>query len=102
MLLPLDGPSIQGSISVTTASVQEIKVGLNPLEERKVISIQPKDGRVYVYFGNGVTVPSAATVAADGFIVFNNALQSYEASSAQRVYIRAVAGTVNVAIVERA
>lgn len=102
MLLPLDGPSIQGLLSVDTSTVQEVKVGGSPLSERKVVTLQPKDGRVYVYFGDGVTTPNAATVAASGILIFKNAMISYEASESQHIFMLAVSGTVNVAIIERA
>ena len=90
-LLPLDGPSEQGTLSVTT-SEQVVKVGASNLEERKVVTIQPTDGKVYVSFKTGVT----------GFIVYKNQLVTFEASDKQDIFIKSVSGTVNVKIAERA
>lgn len=102
MLFPLDGPSAQTSVSVDTTTVQEVKVGGSVLSERKVITLQPLNGQIRVYFGDGVTTPVAATVASNGLLHFNKAKESYEASDSQPVYILAEAGTVNVIIIERA
>ena len=98
----LDGPALQGSVSVTTGAVVELKVGANPLEERKVITVQPIDGKIYVYFGNEDTVPSVSYVQNDGFVHFKPAKDSYEATASQRLYILATSGTVDVRYVERA
>jgi hypothetical protein len=100
MLLALDGPSIQGVLSVGTATVVEAKVGANPYEERQVITLQG-NGKFYVYFGDGVTTPNAATVAANGFIQFKDAKDSYEAGDSQRVFLLSVSGTINIRIAER-
>lgn len=102
MLQPLDGPSDQTSVSVDTITVVEAKVGGSPLAERKVVTLQPTDGKIRVYFGDGGAAPSAATVASDGLLQFKNAKESYEASDSQSVYILAETGTVNVIVVERA
>ena len=102
MFQALDGPSAQDTISVGTGTVVEVKVGASPLEERKVVTIQPKDGKIYVYFGDGVSTPSIGTMAADGFIQVKSSLRSYEAAKSQAVFILAVSGTVNVTIAERA
>ena len=101
MLLPLDGPAIQGVLSVGTATVVEAKVGANPYEERQVITLQG-NGKFYVYFGDGVTTPNAATVAAGGFIQFKDVKDSYEAGDTQRVYLLSLSGTINIRIAERA
>jgi len=101
MLQPLDGPSSQGVISVDTITVKEAKIGGSALIERKVITMQG-DGKFYVYFGDGVSTPSAATVTSDGFVQFKNATQSWEAGELQKVYLIADSGTVNVRISERA
>ena len=102
MYSPLDGPSTQTTISVTNATVQEIKVGGSALSERSVITVQPTDGNVYIYFGDGTGAPSAATVIADGFIQYKRAKDTYEAASTQAVYILSTTGTVVVKIAERA
>ena len=101
MLQPLDGPSKQYTLSITTATAVEIKDGANPvLEERKVITLQG-DGRFYVYFADEDQTPNAATVAADGFLQYRNAKETYEASSTQAVFIVAASGTVDVKVAER-
>ena len=103
MFQPLDGPSRQlASTSLTTTTV--VKVGLAgvALEERKVVTIQPISGNIYIYFGDDSTTPNATTVAADGFIQTKNTLQSYEASASQNLFILSVSGTIQVKIVERA
>lgn len=102
MLQPLDGPSKQGNISVDTAVVQEVKSGASALTERKIITLQPTDGNVYVYFADEGVVPNAATVIANGFIQYKRSINSYEASNSQLVYILAESGTVEVRFAERA
>lgn len=100
-ILPLDGPSAQATIAVGTGSVVEAKAGGSTLSERKVITLQPLNGKVYVYFGDDGAAPAAGTVSANGLVVFKNAKESYEASASQKVYLLAVTGTVNVAVAER-
>lgn len=101
-LLPLDGPSLQATIYVTAAAAFQLKVGASPLTERKVITIQSTNGKLYVYFAIDAGVPSAATIIADGFLVFKNQLVSLEVSEQQLVYVVSVSGTINVKIAERA
>jgi hypothetical protein len=99
----LDGPSKQGTLSVTDAVVQAAKVEVDPYTSRKVVTLQPTTGKIYVLFGDGdVAAPSAATVAADGFIVFKNAVMTFEATHLQPIYLLAVTGTVTVKVAERA
>lgn len=100
-LYPLDGPSAQVALSVGTVTVVEAKVGASPLDERKAITLQGT-GKFYVYFGDGVSTPSAATVAANGFTQFKDAKESYEAGKFQPVYLLSAAGTINVVLAERA
>lgn len=102
MLLPLDGPSVQDTVSVTTATVVEAKIGASALSERKVVTLQPRTSKLYVYFGAEGVTPNAATVAADGFIVFKNAIQSFEASESQKIFLLSVSVTNTVVIAERA
>lgn len=102
MFLPLDGPSAQGSISVTNAAVQELKVNVSPLEDRKVIEIQPLDGNIYYYYGDGSSTPNAATVSADGFLLRKERVKVIEASASQPIFIVASTGTVDVRFAERA
>ena len=101
MYQPLDGPSLQNSVSVDSTTVQKLPSG-SELTERKVITIQPLDGKIWVYFGDGSTTPSAATVAADGFEHGKKAIQTYEASDSQPIFILAQSGTVDVRYAERA
>jgi len=102
MLNPLDGPAKQYKVSVGTVTVLRVlKPTESELEERRAVTLQPLDDAIRVYFGDGVTVPSAATVAADGFLHFKNAKESYEASATQEMYILSDNGTTDVIIAER-
>ena len=93
MLLPLDGPSIENEIDVST--IVEIKVNALPFEERKVITFQPQDGKVRYGFTNSIT-------STQGFLVYKSQVVTIEASSTQSVYIVSLTGTVKVYISERA
>lgn len=102
MFQPLDGPSAQVKISgVDTITPIIVKVGVNALSERAVITLQPT-GKMKVYFGDGANTPSAATVLADGLDHFKDAKETYEAGERQVVYILAATGTIDVIVVERA
>lgn len=101
MFQPLDGPSKQGTITVDTVTVKELKIGASALDERKVITLQPA-GKIRVYFGDGTGTPSAATIAADGIVHFKNQKESYEASETQPVFILSELGSTDVVVVERA
>jgi outer membrane protein assembly factor BamB len=103
MLLPLDGPSLQDSGSVDTITPVEVRVGGSTLTERKVVTIQPKNGKLYYYFvdSTGAT-PSAATLIADGLLIFKNQIMTFEVSEQQKIFVLAVSGTVNFIMVERA
>jgi hypothetical protein len=102
MIEALDGPSSQGVIPVSNSVVSEVKVGVTVLDERKVVTIQPS-GKIRVYFGDGSTTPSAATVLSDGFKHGKDSIRSYEASSSQILYIVSDTGaSINVTIAERA
>jgi len=102
MLQPLDGPSAQGVIAVDNVTVKEIKIGASALDERKVITLQP-EGKIRVLFGDGSTVPSAATMLTDGFVHNKDVIRSYEASEKQEVYMLSDTGaSVNVILAERA
>jgi len=99
---PLDGPATQFTISATTSSVSEVKDGSNDaLKGRQVVTIMPLDGKIWVYFGNGNTTPSAADVKNKGFPHFKNSMRSYEAAHLQPLYIVSDTGTVDVRISER-
>ena len=102
MLRPLDGPSKQGKLSVTTSVAVEIKIEAGAYSERKVITLQPLDGKILVYFADEGVVPSAATVSSDGFEHPKKAVRSYEATDKQALYMVSSSGTVNVITAERA
>lgn len=102
MIQPLDGPSKQYKLtSVGTSTVVKVESGGAPYTERKVVTMQP-DGKMYVFFGDGGSAPSAATVAADGFLHGKDSMKSYEASDKQELYILALTGTIDVRVAERA
>jgi len=101
MLQPLDGPSTQDKIAVTDTVVVELKAGASPLEDRQVITIQPLDGNIRIYFGDGTTTPSASTVLQKGFKQTKLAKESYEAGDKQKVYVISESGTTNVIFAER-
>jgi hypothetical protein len=102
MLLPLDGPTKQDSISVTTASFVEVKVGASAFSERKVITIQPLSFMIKVYFADAGETVTNSTVLNKGFEHPKKSIRSYEASESQKVYMIAVGGTTNVIVAERA
>jgi len=107
MLQPLDGPSKHGKLSgVTDSTPVEVKVGANPYEERKTITMQStkKDtnyGDFYVFFAEDNSTPSAATVSENGFLHSKNSLQSYEAGEKQYVWVISVSGPIDIRIAER-
>jgi len=101
MFQALDGPSAQTKLTaVGTATVVEARVGAATLVDRQAVTLQP-DGNMKVYFSDG-TVPSAATVLANGLDHFKNAKETYEAGEKQIIYLLATTGTINVIVVERA
>lgn len=98
----LDGPSVQGSVTVTSATVQEAKVGGSALLKRKALTLRA-DQKIYVYFGDdSASAPNAATVSSDGVQLFKNELVTFEAGEKQPVYLLAVSSTASVKVVERA
>lgn len=101
MFQPLDGPSAHSKLTaVGTVTPVEVKAGVSALTDRQVVTLQPT-GKMKVYFSDG-TVPSAATVQADGLTHIKNSKETYEAGEKQKVYVLAVAGTIDVIVVERA
>lgn len=103
MYLPLDGPAAPAVLNIDDVTPVEVKASSNALGERKVVTIQPFTGPIYVYFADDSgSAPSAATVAAQGFLHFNKAKETYEAGEDQKLYILAVSGSVAVRIAERA
>jgi len=100
MFQPLDGPALQGVLSVGTGAVVEAKVGAFPFSERKVITIQP-EGKIYVLFADDGSTPSVSDLSTKGFIHFKDAKETYEAGAGQKVYLLSFTGTVNVKLAER-
>ena len=100
-LLPLDGPSAQLKVTVTDVTVIEAKAGTAVLDERKVITIQCSE-KIYIYFGDGVSTPSVATIQNNGMWQYKNVKETYEASQSQPVYILAQGSSADVVIIERA
>lgn len=88
--LPLDGPAVQDVINISTSQV-EAKVGASAFDDRKVVTLQPQ-GKIYVSFVSGE----------DGFLLFKNGIYTFEATHQQPLYIKALAGTVDVVVAERA
>ena len=101
MLSPLDGPSKQFAISVDSTTVKEIKAGASALTERKVITLQPLGGDIWIYFADEGETPSASDVATKGFQHFKKNKESYEASTQQAVFMLAVSSTADVRGAER-
>lgn len=92
MFLNLDGPATYGALSVTT-SAQEVKVGASALDERKVITIQPLNGDLYMGYDNSVT-------ASTGTKIYQGQVYAMEATEKLLVFIVASTGTVDVRITE--
>lgn len=102
MYSPLDGPSSQiKKIGITSSSVTEAKVSSLALEDRKAVTLQPT-GNIKVYFGDGLNVPSATTILENGVVQYKDQMISYEAGQKQPIFFVAVAGTVEVIVIERA
>ena len=102
MILPLDGPSAQFAVALTSSTAVEVKDGANPaMSERKVVTILPIDGKIYIYFGDTVSTPTASDVKTKGFPHPKGAMRSYEAADTQDVWIVADTGTVDVRVAER-
>jgi hypothetical protein len=97
----LDGPAKQTKVSVGTGTAVEVKVGASSFTDRQAITIQPT-GKLKVYFADEGETPSAATVAANGFIHFKDAKETYEAGPQQKVFIVSDTGTIDVVVCERA
>ena len=98
----LDGPSSQGKLTnVGTGTAVEVKVGGSALSDRQVVTIQPVSQDIKVYFAGDGEVPSAATVAANGFDQVKKTKESYEAGFQQKIYIVSSTGTTDVIVAER-
>ncbi len=101
-LLPLDGPSKQFAVALTDSTAVEVKYSTSPLEERKVVTMMPLDGKIWIYFGDGDHTPTANDVKTKGFPHQKGALRSYEAAPNQDVWIVSDDGNTDVRIAERA
>lgn len=102
MLFPLDGPALQNALSITTTVVVEAKIGASAFKERKAVTIQPKNGDLYIYFGDDTTTPTNTDLTNKGMLIYSGAKETYEASASQRIFLMAVSATTTVIVVERA
>jgi len=109
MLLPLDGPSKHGLLTVSNTVPTEVKVDASALEERKVITMQshkvddPDFGDFYVYFADTGETPTNTDLSTKGIIQPKNNLHSYEASDSQVMWVMAVSVvSIKIRIIERA
>ena len=102
MLQPLDGPAKQFQLTVNTTTPQELKRDTDPLDERKVITVQAINGKIWIYFADETETVTAGNVSSKGFLHFSKGKETYEASNTQKVYVLAFAGTVDVRGAERA
>lgn len=93
MYQPTDGPGLHGALNVTDAIAVEVKVGGSNAEERKVVSIQPIDGKIYYGYSSGVT-------SSNGTLISKKQLVYLETSVQLSIYIIANNGTVDVRITE--
>lgn len=92
MISALDGPALSSSQSISTSV--EVKVGGSALDERKMISIQPLDGDVFISYNTPAT-------SANSFMkVFQGQYVELERSDSLAVYIVADVGTVETLIGE--
>ena len=72
------------------------------MPERKVVTLQAIDGKVWLYFADENETPSAADITNKGFLHFSKGKESYEASNTQVVWAVSFAGTVDLRGAERA
>lgn len=101
MYLPLDGPSKQNKISVTTATRVEVKSGTEVFSDRKVITLQPISSMIKVYFADDSETVTAANVIDKGFEHPKKSIRTYEATSRQTVYMIAIGSNTDVIVAER-
>lgn len=103
MFQPLDGPAKQYKLTVTSTVVLElVKPTESALEERKVVVVNPQDGKIKIFFGDGITTPSPATIASDGMLIYKNSRDTFEATNSQPLFILADTSDVDVIVIERA
>ena len=99
-LQALDGPSLQSSLTVTTTTVQELRVGSEPYKPRQVITFEPSQD-IYLFFGEDDTIPSVTDVQNGGFTYTSESIFTVESGSKQRVYVLAITATATVRFAER-
>lgn len=92
MLLPLDGPA--DSTSKNISASEEVKVGASALDERKMISVQPLDGNVFLSYASPATSSNAFLK------VFQGQFVELERGTLLPVYIVAETGTVTTLVGE--
>lgn len=63
----LNSDAVYGTITVGTTPV-EVKVGASVLERRKLVTIQPKDNKVFWGYSNSVTISNGTQVFKDQFM----------------------------------
>ena len=90
--IPLDGPGVYGSISVSTTAI-EVKVGGSVQTERQIITIQPLDGDIYFGYDSSVTTST-------GTKIFRGQQYPLEARETLSVFVIAESGTVDTRITE--
>jgi len=96
-LMVVDTPNtsaVYGALTVTT-SAQEVKVGANPLTNRKLIIIQPKGTGIFFGFSNAVTT-------ANGTELFKDQTLIIPAGQNVSIWVIGTAGSVSVRIGELA
>jgi hypothetical protein len=92
MYQPLNGPAVQGSISVGVTPV-EIKVGISAATDRISITFQPVGGDIYYGYISGVDTTT-------GFLVRSESVVFLEAGDTLPIYAVSASGTVNVRVAE--
>lgn len=92
MFRAIDGPAVNGALSVSTTPV-ELKVNASVLNRRQIITIQPLDGDVYYGFDNTVT-------SSNGIKIFQGQIYSRECGDSLEIWLVSASGTVDVRITE--
>lgn len=87
--------AVYGTLSVNDTTPVELKVGGTALAGRKMVSIQPIDGRLYYGYNNSVTSATGTELARKQIILFSAGPQI-------TIFLLAETGTVDVRIGELA
>lgn len=101
MLIALDGPAKQYQLNVSSSVVKEVVETTTVFDDRKVVTLLPIDGKIWIFLGDGVNTPTVSDVKTKGFPGFKNAFVSFEAGVYQPIWIVADTSTVDVRIAER-